>query len=263
MSRPTSTPAPNTWRAKPATPCGTRRRARQRGAVLLFGMIALVVLLVGTAALVRSMNTSVFTAGNYGFKRDLTNQGERAVAAVLDVVQTGALSTVAAREASDPARNYSAQLLATNPQGIPLALLSDAQFAGVGVAANDISISDMGITIRYVVDRVSADRVFRDAMADTGTGVVRRWIVWTAVTVASRPCARWNATSRPTSTSATPSPYVSRKGASPTHSRRRRMRPPVCVSAPVYTRCTSQSSASPPCMRVVPSARLMEKLRPT
>lgn len=156
MSRPTSTPAPNTWRAKPATPCGTRRRARQRGAVLLFGMIALVVLLVGTAALVRSMNTSVFTAGNYGFKRDLTNQGERAVAAVLEVVQTGALSTVAAREASDPARNYSAQLLATNPQGIPLALLSDAQFAGVGVAANDISISDMGITIRYVVDRVSA-----------------------------------------------------------------------------------------------------------
>jgi hypothetical protein len=124
--------------------------------VLLFGMIALVVLLVGTAALVRSMNTSVFTAGNYGFKRDLTNQGERAVAAVLDVVQTGALSTAAAREASDPARNYSAQLLATNPQGIPLALLSDAQFAGVGVAANDISISDMGITIRYVVDRVSA-----------------------------------------------------------------------------------------------------------
>jgi hypothetical protein len=27
--------------------------------------------------------------------------------------------------------------------------------------------------------------VFRDAMADTGTGVVRRWIVWAAVTVAT------------------------------------------------------------------------------
>jgi hypothetical protein len=32
---------------------------------------------------------------------------------------------------------------------------------------------------------VSADRIFRDAMADTGTGVIRRWIVWTAVTVAT------------------------------------------------------------------------------
>ncbi|HEX8781353.1 MAG TPA: DUF1353 domain-containing protein, partial [Nocardioides sp.] len=37
----------------------------------------------------------------------------------------------------------------------------------------------------YTVDRVEADRVFRDAMADTGTGVVRRWIVWAAVTLAS------------------------------------------------------------------------------
>ena len=35
------------------------------------------------------------------------------------------------------------------------------------------------------VDRAEADRIFRDAMADTGTGVVRRWIVWTAVTVAT------------------------------------------------------------------------------
>lgn len=35
------------------------------------------------------------------------------------------------------------------------------------------------------LDRVEADRVFRDAMADSGTGVVRRWIVWTAVTLAT------------------------------------------------------------------------------
>lgn len=32
------------------------------------------------------------------------------------------------------------------------------------------------------VDRVTADRVFRDAMADTGTPLVRRWLIWTAVT---------------------------------------------------------------------------------
>ncbi len=35
------------------------------------------------------------------------------------------------------------------------------------------------------LDRVEADRVFRDAMADSGTGVVRRWIVWAAVTLAT------------------------------------------------------------------------------
>lgn len=37
----------------------------------------------------------------------------------------------------------------------------------------------------HVVDRVEADRVFRDAMADTGTGLLRRWLVWAAVTTAT------------------------------------------------------------------------------
>ncbi|WP_299052468.1 DUF1353 domain-containing protein [uncultured Nocardioides sp.] len=36
-----------------------------------------------------------------------------------------------------------------------------------------------------VVTRVQADRVFRDAMADLGVPPVRRWLVWSAVTVAT------------------------------------------------------------------------------
>ena len=35
------------------------------------------------------------------------------------------------------------------------------------------------------INRVEADRIFRDGMADTGTGLVRRWLVWTAVTLAT------------------------------------------------------------------------------
>jgi Tfp pilus assembly protein PilX len=132
------------------------QRNRQRGVVLLFGMIALVVLLIGTAALVRSMNTSLSTAGNFGFKRDLTNQGERAIQTVVDLMQSGALAADAARQNSDISRNYSATLLPSNPQGIPEALLSDGAFAAVGTPNNDIRISDMGITVRYVVDRISA-----------------------------------------------------------------------------------------------------------
>ena len=62
---------------------------------------------------------------------------------------------------------------------LPAALLHDALVAGRGDPTSYVS------TEGHVVDRVSADRVFRDAMADTGTGVVRRWIVWTAVTVAT------------------------------------------------------------------------------
>ncbi len=36
-----------------------------------------------------------------------------------------------------------------------------------------------------VIDRVEADRIFRDGMADTGTTLLRRWLVWTAVTLAT------------------------------------------------------------------------------
>ncbi len=138
------------------TPHRPTPRRTQRGAVLLFALIALVVLLIGTVALMRSMNTSLFTAGNFGFKRDLTNQGERAVTAVLDLVQTGALGTEGARQANSVPNNYSATVLATNPQGVPLALLNDTTFATVGVAGNDITLADMGVTVRYVVDRLCA-----------------------------------------------------------------------------------------------------------
>jgi hypothetical protein len=62
---------------------------------------------------------------------------------------------------------------------LPAALLHDAFVAGRADPTSYVS------TEGHVVDRVAADRVFRDAMADTGTGVIRRWIVWTAVTVAT------------------------------------------------------------------------------
>lgn len=46
------------------------------------------------------------------------------------------------------------------------------------------------------VERVEADRVFRDAMGDLGTRFVRRWLMWTAVTLATvrtgiEPHVRW------------------------------------------------------------------------
>jgi hypothetical protein len=61
---------------------------------------------------------------------------------------------------------------------LPAALVHDALVAGGG----DPSYTS---TDGHEIDRVQADRVFRDAMADTGTGVVRRWIVWAAVTTAT------------------------------------------------------------------------------
>ena len=128
--------------------------APARGVIMLFGLIALVIMMIGAVAIVRSMNTSLSNAGNLGFKRDLSNQGDRAVATVLTLVQSGTLGSDAARQNNDAARNYSATLLPSNAQGLPTALINDTSFAGVGVAGNDIAVVDMGVTLRYVIDRL-------------------------------------------------------------------------------------------------------------
>ena len=61
---------------------------------------------------------------------------------------------------------------------LPAALVHDALVAGTDEPAY---LTAEGRQL----DRVEADRVFRDAMADTGTGVVRRWLAWSAVTLAT------------------------------------------------------------------------------
>ncbi len=136
-------------------PHAPRSASRERGVVLLFALIALVVLLIAAVALMRSYNTSLSLAGNVAFKRDLQNQGERAMDVVLTAFRTGALSTTAARAANLQSSNYSAIMLPANTQGIPTAQQSDTAITpAFGTTANDITVPNQQITIRYVVDRM-------------------------------------------------------------------------------------------------------------
>jgi type IV pilus assembly protein PilX len=133
-----------------------RRRGKQHGIVLVFALIALVILLIGAVAVSRSLSSTQFNVGNIGFKRDLANQGERAIEAAMSQVRAGgALEAVLTREQNLKAANYSATSLATNALGVPNALLDDDAFAAVGSADKDIVINDQGIRVRYVVDRLS------------------------------------------------------------------------------------------------------------
>lgn len=148
---------------------------RQRGVVLIFALIALVILLIGAAAMMNSLNASLFNAGNYGFKRDLTNQGERALNTVIGLISTGALGTEAARQVDNNGANYRAALLASDAQGIPaVLLLSDAAFAASGFTAAPIVVNDqgldMGVTVRYVIDRmcVAAGAVDKNSCTTAG-----------------------------------------------------------------------------------------------
>jgi Tfp pilus assembly protein PilX len=131
--------------------------ARQQGVVLIFSLIVLLILAIGAVAVLRSTDSSLLSAGNLAFHKDLVNQAEQAVANVMTEFKTNALPLGGVTTVSMPAANYSATTLPTNPQGVPTALLDDAAFGAVGSIANDITPSAASqVTIRYVIDRLCA-----------------------------------------------------------------------------------------------------------
>jgi type IV pilus assembly protein PilX len=134
--------------------------ARQQGVVLIFSLIVLLILAIGAVALLRSVNSSLLSAGNLAFHRDLVNQGEQAVSVVMTEFKTGGPPLSGAATTADLlAANYKSSALPTNAQGVPLALLDDTAgpngFLSVGTAANDIvPTANSQVTIRYVIDRL-------------------------------------------------------------------------------------------------------------
>ena len=138
-------------------------RTRQRGVVLLFCLVILVVLLAGGVAVMRSMDTSLAGAGNLAFKRDLLNQGELAVSKVMTAFTAGgALDNASKTAASLPSANYSAIELTTNARGIPEVLMKKGSGpSGPDVYGNtfaptgaDIEGGTPDVKVRYVIDRL-------------------------------------------------------------------------------------------------------------
>lgn len=138
-------------------------RPRQRGVVLLFCLVILVILLAGGVAVMRSMDTSLAGAGNLAFKRDLLNQGELAVSQVMTAFKAGgALDNATKTSASLPSANYSAIELRTNARGIPDVLMKKGSSpSGADVNGNtfsptgaDINGGTSDVKVRYVIDRL-------------------------------------------------------------------------------------------------------------
>jgi type IV pilus assembly protein PilX len=136
--------------ARSGRKCGC---ARQHGVTLIIALIALVVLTVGAVAMTRSSDVSLRMAGNLAFKRDLVNQGERAIATALTELNTGGLAAEPTRTANRLASNYSSTLLGSSAQGIPNVLLSESAFTAAGFTRADIADASTGVTVRYVIDR--------------------------------------------------------------------------------------------------------------
>lgn len=131
----------------------TRPRSgrRQRGVVMAITLISLALLLIGAAAMLRTVDTSGMLAGNLAFRRDLANRSESAIVAARAALVSGALDTEAARSADLAKANYSATRLASSG-GVPTVLASDAAYAAAGYAS---SAADK-VTLRWVIDRQCA-----------------------------------------------------------------------------------------------------------
>jgi len=136
--------------------------SRERGVVLLFCLIVLVILLVGAVAVIRSTNSSLAGAGNLAFRRDLVNQGEQVASNAMTAFKSGALKSASLAAASVPSANYSAVELVADARGVPLVLLaSDSSPSGTDVAGGtftptgaDIVGATSDVSIRYVIDRL-------------------------------------------------------------------------------------------------------------
>ncbi|MEC5216641.1 type IV pilus assembly protein PilX [Actimicrobium sp. GrIS 1.19] len=129
--------------------------ARQEGIIVVFTLLAVVLLLLASIALVRSFDTSLLLSGNMAFKRDLANQSERGNAsAIVAMSAGGALVDPATREADSKPNNYSATTLPSDAHGIPTILVDDVAWAASGMALADLTDAASGTTVRYVIDRL-------------------------------------------------------------------------------------------------------------
>lgn len=145
------------------TRCGAALVRRERGVVMIVTLVALVVLLVGAVALLRSSDASSALAGQLGFRRDMKNQAERAIAMATRSLKTGSLASATTRNDDVAEANYSATQLATDGStGMPTILLeSDDKFEDANYTINIVDASDdsaanakTGIRVRYVIDRL-------------------------------------------------------------------------------------------------------------
>jgi hypothetical protein len=117
---------------------------------MIFTLIALLLLLVGAAALIRTIDSSSILVGNLAFRRDVTNRAEAAIATARLALVSGALVDEAAREADNASAHYYATRQSDGAGGVPALLLDKSAYA---TAFSAPTASSDGITLMWVIDR--------------------------------------------------------------------------------------------------------------
>ena len=137
----------------------TSKVKQQAGIVMLITLIALVIMLLASIALIRSTDTNLLVSGHLSFKRDIVNQAERTIPVIKQLFSTtstpnGVLSTAVSRQQDIVASNYFATIQASNGFGIPTALLDTGSAVYTNAGATIDAGGGSGVKIRYMIDRM-------------------------------------------------------------------------------------------------------------
>lgn len=130
---------------------------------MILTLIALVLMLIAVAAVVRSVDSTTTVIGNLAFRRDMTNRAELGIAQAMAALKSGSLSTETAQMTDLASAHYSATRLATpsGGVGVPAVLVSNSAYTtalyscidGSGNTLTTCTPGADGIVIRWVIDR--------------------------------------------------------------------------------------------------------------
>jgi len=132
---------------------------KQRGVVLFFALIALVVMSLAAVALIRSVDTSTLIAGNLAFKQAATTSADNGV--------ESAITVLAATEATEKAANKNVLMDATHAFNVSnpaigyysnanpaLNLTDNAVWDAIDQGLVPETVDQSGNRIRYVIQRM-------------------------------------------------------------------------------------------------------------
>lgn len=154
------------------------RMLKQRGLVLFFALIALLVLSLAAVALIRSVDTSTIIAGNLAFKQSATTSGDAGVESAINWLRAADAANVALNVLNNPAHAFNVTNAASgyySNADPALSLFADATWNAI-TAIPEVT-DNSGNRIRYIIQRMcrnantpiqTADCLFSGAIVDTG-----------------------------------------------------------------------------------------------
>jgi Tfp pilus assembly protein PilX len=140
----------------PKTHFERARRVKQRGVVLFFTLIALLVMSLAAVALIRSVDTSTMIAGNMAFKQSTTTAADAGLENARNWIGTTYATNSGKNVYSDATNTFN---LTDATRGYysnagSVNLFADATWNAITNIPEIIDASNNGITVRYIIERM-------------------------------------------------------------------------------------------------------------